>query len=437
MRRVFRLTAISSILLANAIRGVLAQTPAANISSADALFQAGKFADAEKIYSSVVQADPKSYPACLKLANIALLGNRLTSAVAWSHRALALKGGDADAKIILAEALYREGRFAQAGAAIGTAAVETEAVKQSYSSLNVAKLESFAGQTPYEFHGSGQSIRIKFVKSEPLPVIQVIVNGGKPALFFIDTGGSELLLDSEFAKELGVKTMGSVTGIFAGDQKAPVGNGRVDSMTLGDWTLKNVPVGMIPLRSMSAMFGVPQLDGCVGTSVLYQFLSTIDYPAGELVLRRKTTANLKAFDAEATNPARKRVAMPMWMAGDHFMVTWGQVQTLAPSLFFVDSGLTGGGVNLAEPVIKAAGISLEKDKASAGQGGGGHLITIPYTVTSFSLGEITQKKVTGTYNGPFPFTTAWGFHVDGMVGHDFLKPYAVTLDFARMRLILQ
>ncbi len=291
MKRVFEFCAFLTLLFASSITGVLAQTPTADLSSADGLFQAGKFADAEKVYSAIVQTDPRSYPACLKMANIALLANRLDSAVAWSHRALALKKGDADAKIILAEALYREGRFAQAGVVIGTPVVETEAVKQSYNSLNVAKLESFAGQTPYEFHGSGQSIRIKFVKSEPLPVIQVIVNGGKPALFFIDTGGSELLLDSEFAKELGVKTMGSTIGVFAGDQKAPVGNGRADSMTLGDWTFKNVPVGMIPLRSMSAMFGVPQLDGCVGTSVLYQFLSTIDYPAGELVLRRKTTAN--------------------------------------------------------------------------------------------------------------------------------------------------
>ena len=89
-------------------------------------------------------------------------------------------------------------------------------------------------------------------------------------------------------------------------------------------------------------------------------------------------------------------------------------------------------------MIHAAGISLERDKASAGQGGGGRLITIPYTVASFTLGnEVTQKKVMGVYNGPFPFTDAWGFHVDGMVGHDFLKPYAVTLDFSRMRLILQ
>ena len=438
MRRVFQLTAISTLLFANAIIGVLAQNPTANISTADGLFQAGKFADAEKIYSAIVRTDAKNYPACLKLANIALLANRLDSAISWSHRTLALKAGDVDSRIILAEALYREGRFAQAGAEIGSAAIETEAVKQSYSSLNVAKLESFAGQTPYELQGSGQSTRIKFVKSEPLPVIKVRVNGGKEALFFIDTGGSELLLDSEFAKELGVKTMGSTIGIFAGDQKAPVGNGRADSMTLGDWTLKNVPVGMIPLRSMSAMFGVPQLDGCVGTSVLYQFLATIDYPAGELVLRRKTAANLKAFDAEAPSAAQKRVEMPMWMAGDHFIVTWGQVQTLPPSLFFVDSGLTGGGLNLAESVIHAAGISLERDKASAGQGGGGHLITIPYTVASFTLGnEVTQKKVMGVYDGPFPFTDAWGFHVDGMVGHDFLKPYAVTLDFSRMRLILQ
>jgi hypothetical protein len=31
----------------------------------------------------------------------------------------------------------------------------------------------------------------------------------------------------------------------------------------------------------------------------------------------------------------------------------------------------------------------------------------------------------------------FGFHVSGMVGHDFFKPYAVTFDFENMQIILQ
>jgi len=427
-----------SAFAAAAFMAAPALTQQPGIGPADSLYQAGQFVEAEKIYSEIAKTDARSYPASLKLANIALLSNQLDRAIDWSHRALVLKPGDTNAKIILAEALYREGKFADAGGAVGSADVEAAAVKQSYASLNVAKLKSFAGQIPYELHGPGQITRLKFVKAEPLPLLKVRVNGGREAIFFLDTGGSELLLDTQFARELGVKTMGSVPGLFSGGQTALVGNGRVDSVTLGDWTLKNVPVGMLPLRSMSGAFGVPQVDGCVGTGILYQFLATIDYPAGELVLRRKTPADLKAFDAQSqASPRRKRAVMPMWMAGDHFMVTWGQVQAIPSSLFFVDSGLAGAGVKLAESAIKAAGITLERGKAEAGLGGGGHLITIPYSVTSFSLGEVTEKNVSGIYDGPFPWENAWGFHVDGMAGNDFLKAHALTLDFVGMRLILQ
>jgi predicted aspartyl protease len=56
-------------------------------------------------------------------------------------------------------------------------------------------LESFKGQTPYEVEGNGASIRLKFVKTNPLPVINVRINGGDEVTFFIDTGGSEITLD--------------------------------------------------------------------------------------------------------------------------------------------------------------------------------------------------------------------------------------------------
>ena len=78
-------------------------------------------------------------------------------------------------------------------------------------------LESFKGQTPYELHGNGTSIRVKFVKTDPLPLVNVRVNGGNEVTFFIDTGGSEVTLDTDFAKELGVPQFGGGPGhIFRG-----------------------------------------------------------------------------------------------------------------------------------------------------------------------------------------------------------------------------
>ena len=38
------------------------------------------------------------------------------------------------------------------------------------------------------------------------------------------------------------------------------------------------------------------------------------------------------------------------------------------------------------------------------------------------------------HSGPFPWENMFGFHLGGMVGHDFFKPYAVTLDFQNMQI---
>ena len=40
-------------------------------------------------------------------------------------------------------------------------------------------------------------------------------------------------------------------------------------------------------------------------------------------------------------------------------------------------------------------------------------------------------------DGPFPWENMFGFHLAGMVGHDFFKPYAVTFDFQNMQIFLQ
>jgi len=402
--------------------------------SADRLFQAGKFDAAGKHYSKIVAQNPKDHSAILRLGRIALLSNRLDEAQKWLEKAKTLQPDDTDAKVMLAEVFYRRDDFQKAAASLnGVDVSNNKLIISQYPTLNVAKLESFKGQKPYDLQGNGESTRLKFVRTEPLPIVNVRVNGGDEVTFFIDTGGSEVALDTDFAKELGVPQFGAVQGTFSGGQHQEVKLGRIESLAVGDWTVKNLPVGMLPLRQLSEGLGVKQINGIIGTTLFYHFLATMDYPRGELVLRRKTAKNLEEFKKSAG----KRVTVPIWMASDHFMVGWGRVETLPPTLLFVDTGLVGAGVKLAESVIKEAGIKLEQNKAFEGAGGGGSLKIVPYTVHQLSFGDIKEQNVGGLYDGPFPWENMFGFHLAGMFGHDFFKPYAVTFDFQNMEIFLQ
>jgi len=404
--------------------------------SAAKLFEAGKFAEAGEIYARLLAQDPMDQSAVVQLGRIALLANRLADAQKWLQRALALKPDDTDAKIMLAEAFYRGGDFEKAASALDGVDVATnKLVTEQYPTLNVATLRSFKGETPYDVQGDGQITRLKFVNTAgPLPVVSVRVNGGEEVTFFIDTGGSEVALDTDFAKELGLVQFGEVQGTFSGGEHAKVGQSRIDTFTVGDWTVHNLPVATLALRQLSAGLGVKRIDGCIGTTLLYHFLATLDYPNGELVLRRKGADSLKQFAAESSDD---RVAVPFWIASDHFMVAWGRVETMPPTLLFVDTGLAGAGVKLAESVIKEAGIKLEEDKAYEGSGGGGKLKIVPYTVGQVSFGDMREDNVAGLYDGPFPWQTMFGFQLAGMVGHDFFKPFAVTFDFDTMQIFLQ
>jgi hypothetical protein len=398
---------------------------ATDLPTAETLFKAGKFAESGKAYAAVAARNPAYAESQLQLGRIALLANRPDEAQGRLEKALALQPNNHEAKILLAEAFYRKDNFGEAARMMAGLGPGDSAMLANVSTLNRAKLESFHGLTPYEIAGDDPTTKLKFLKSDPLPLVKVRLNGGKEVVFFIDTGGAELGLDTEFAKELGIPQFGAVQGTFSGGEHAAVQNGRINSITVGGWVVKNVPVQILALRQLSQGFGVEQLDGYIGTVFLSHFLSTIDFRNGELVLQRKTTGT-----------RTKGVEVPFWMAGDHFIVGWGKINTLPPALLFVDTGVAGAGAKLAPSVLQRAGIQLIKKDASAGQGGGGSFTTVPYVVQELSFGDIRESKVSGVFDGPYPWEHSLGFFIAGSVGHDFFTPYSVTFDFSRMVMTL-
>jgi hypothetical protein len=409
-----------------------AQAPPA-ADAADQLFQAGKFLEAQAQYTQIAADQPSDYHAVFGLGRIALLSNKLDDAERWLTRAATLKPNETDPRVMLAEVYYQLDDFQKAAAALGGIDVSNnQLIIAQYPALNVALFQSFAGQTPYELCGSGGKTIVKFLLTDPLPLVSVQINGGPEVTFFIDTGGSVVTLDADFAKELGVPQLGTIKGTFAGGQTAEVGLGRIDSIKLGQWTVQNLPVGILPLRQLG-VGGGHRIDGIIGTTLFYHFLATMDYPNGQLILRRKNVRSQRRFTAASSDS----FVVPFWIASDHFMVGWGQVEDLPPSLLFVDSGLVGGGVKLAASVIKAAGIVLEQDKAETGAGAGGTLTIVPYVVKRVSLGKVQEENVQGVFDGPFPWENSFGFFLAGMVGHEFLRPYAVTFDFENMEIFLR
>jgi len=150
--------AATAVIAAGSLSGQGTPQPSqSEIDSADRLFQMGKFAEAGKLYSQIVTQNPKNYSATLQLGRIALLSNRLDDAQKWLEKAIALKPGDADAKVMLAEAFYHRDDFQKAAASPNGVEVSSNKLLISqYPALNVAKLESFKGQTPYQLLGNGR-----------------------------------------------------------------------------------------------------------------------------------------------------------------------------------------------------------------------------------------------------------------------------------------
>ena len=380
--------------------------------------RANRFEEAERAFTDEAAARPGDARPLANSGHLALMRNdlvlaeqRLSAAVGRSRRCR-------EANTLLAEVSYRRDDFA-------TAATYQEAADNHPVA---AKLRSFAGRRPYDIEGP-EFVRLPFVRTDPLPILTARLNGGAEARFLLDTGGAELILDEPFARATGIPTFGGQRSYFGGGRSATVVQGAAESLTLGDLTIRNLPVHVMNIGSIGPMLGEPGLAGIVGTCLLYRFLATIDYPGEALVLRRKVSLGAPFADASD---------VPFMMADDHFMLTEGCLNDGPIDLFFVDSGLAGGAFACPSSTLKAAGIVRGSTGVAEGKGGGGAMKVWQFDVAALSLGGARREGLHGIA-GAFPpqLEYEYGFRIGGLVSHGFLSAYAVTFDFERMILRLE
>ncbi len=362
-------------------------TPA---SIAAQFFARGDFTRAKAAYADAASRNPVDADAVLGLARIELYENDVDAASKDAKTVLRLRADDAGAKSVL------------------------ETVQQRRNVL--------ASSATLDVPDSG--IVLPFVESEPLPAIQLKVDG-KPATLVLDTGAPDVTLDPDFAKALGLAITGGTEGTFVGGLTAQVQQAVAPTIEVGPIVLKSVKVAILPSHGF-ALFKDRTVDGVVGTQFLFRFLATIDYPRHRLVLHPRRAA---AVDARATT-------IPMWLVGDHFIFVDGSVNGLANQLFSIDSGGAGAGFVPVRATIDAAHIKTFPKKAMQGMGGAGSVTIVPTLADEVCLGAVCRKNVEGGYTPCGSPLSTFPFEVSGTVTHSFLEHYAVTLDFIRMRLML-
>jgi hypothetical protein len=269
----------------------------------------------------------------------------------------------------------------------------------------------------------------------------VSVNGAEHENFIIDTGGMEVIVDDDLAQQSGTQIAGSFTGSYAGGRKAETFLGRIDSLALGGLVVRNVPIHVLDTDPFSTLFPGLAIKGVIGTRLLMHFLATVDYPDGALLLETPTGSGLQRLDSLVASGDAK--AIPFWLAGTHYILAQGTVNDLEPMLFLVDTGLAGSGFKAPLPVLERAGILVDWTKAQKGVGGGGVVESVPIVVDRLTLGfgenEVVRTQVPGraSETPPSILGDRLGFTVGGLISHAFFRDFAVTFDFARMRLVIR
>jgi predicted aspartyl protease len=369
---------------------------------------------------------------------LALSHNRLPEATARLRAALdhAPRDGRARVRALqgLAEAAYRQDDFTAAARWLREWAAIAGADERARLQPVLRKLDGFAGREPYRIEPGDTEVTLPFEITDPLPVVNVGLGGGRTVPFFLDTGGHEVYLDQGLAAELDLPAYGEVPALGAGGKTGRQGQSRLDRLSLGDLEVRDLPVATQDFAAMgyAEALGVP-VKGVLGTAFLSHFLSTIDYRGQALVLRPRSS--------EWQPPG---TVVPFRQVGTHALLAEGTVGDSARDLLLVDTG--GAGIAFAGTTagMRRAGIPLPTGSTVTGPGAGGTAEAVPFTVDRLTLGPaenaVEGRELPGVYFPEGDFDEAVPEYarvpIAGVVSHQFFRPYSLTLDFAGMRLFL-
>jgi predicted aspartyl protease len=236
--------------------------------------------------------------------------------------------------------------------------------------------------------------------------------GGREVWALLDSGAGLTALDAttpagaSFVPSMEVSGSGS-------SQKVRMGLGTVDTLAIGDLTLRHVPVVSVPIPALDA-YGDRRPEVIAGYSIFLGAIVRVDYAAGEVVLGKTLAAQKKPG----------AIALPFRVANGKWVTDVDLAGTKAP--FEIDTG-NASGLSLEKRWADAHGLPGDRPRVEVQARTGAGTAPTPtqlFRVDKASLGPITYDgHITHVDDPPGGDTLA------GLVGNDMLsRCAAVTFD---------
>ena len=276
----------------------------------------------------------------------------------------------------------------------------------------------------FSMTGGASQTSVPFDLVENHVYLSLSLNGKGPYRFILDTGG-ENVVDPAVAKEIGAEGQGNVQagGVGANTESASFAN--VDTMQIGDATVKNQLFAVAPTRLGFGMAGGQPVDGLIGFEVLARFITTFNYGANRVVL---------AMPSATAMPANANV-LPFVFNGrqPRFACVIDGIATQC----LLDTGAHNS-ISLMAPFIAAHPQVVPSATSAVGVNGfgfGGPALGRVGRLRTLSFGAFTIPDVIGDFTAQAKGALAQPF-VAANVGGGIWKRFTLTLDYYNRNMAL-
>jgi Flp pilus assembly protein TadD len=391
--------------------------------SGDALWAAGFFDEADREYARALAVDSKSARARYGIARSLTSRSRLTEALGEIDRAIEFSPADSDLHALHGTVLERLTRFAEAAQAYDESADLLPARESAAMTIarNRAKLlRSFSKRPPLDVsEEDGNRVHTLPFKLVNNKIVVLGRLNGVGVEWVLDTGAERTGISPELARAAAIPTVTST--LTAGVGRPGVRKillGRADSVELGSLKVRNVPVAI----RAPVIGGAARWQGQSLSPIALGFSVSVDYDGRRVMLARA----LDATPAGVTLPMRIQ-PLPLIR---------GTLNSMHPAYFVVDTGgeVISIGADTADLLemktarripIRVLGMSGPDEEA----------FLLPGVDLDFE-GVSLRRVGLAVLNLRAP-SVLLGYQVGGIVGHNFLSRYRVSIDVARSEVRLE
>lgn len=378
----------------------------------------------------------------IKYARLAYAAVHFEEAAAAAKRALAIDRNELEATYILARIAVLEGRLRDADKLVRQAMNHglrddeaarqqawiamregdwdeaAEALARAGSPDLAHRYESFNGKPlTADMPGRACETTVPIAVDTGAVVVEVEADGDTLTMLF-DTSASDLIISDSQARSLVIGTDAEAPLAAGGP---PLRQGQLDTLQIGELSVDNVPVTMVPDQDIGAVVGIEGVDGVLGIRALAERQLTIDREAKTLTIVEPGRACAKQREAN-----RVGISVPFWVHETHYIYVPAEMNG-AEGIYLLNTGMRGADLTANEGAYAYAGIGAPPVRGN--QPGLAR-------VDSFRLGEFERVDLGAAWGFMQQNATSDGFRLDGMVGLGVLGIGRWTLDYDEQRLYM-